>query len=214
MNPLELRTFKNKQELRNAVWEFMEKRNLITFPRSCYGRIPNFAGAEMATKNLKTIKEWKEVKVIFSAPDSVLHRARFEALKEGKIILVASPGLKRFYLIGNISLEKAFKASTIKGFSEFGREVKINSELPKIELYLTGAVACDKKGNRIGKGTGFGDREDEILSEAGLIDENTPRITLVHKVQVFEDLSYLSDKWDKKVTIIVTPERIYRIKGK
>ncbi len=213
MNPLEFRTFKNKRELRNAVWEFMEKRNLVTFPRPCFGRIPNFKGSEIATKNLKNLKEWKEAKVIFSAPDSVLHYARFEAVKERKILLVASPGLKGFYLVKDLSPEKAFKASTIKGFSKFGREVKINSELPKVELYLTGAVACDKKGNRIGKGTGFGDREDEILSEAGLIEENTPRIALIHEVQFFEDFSYLSDKWDKKVTIIVTPERLYRING-
>ncbi len=211
MNPLEFRSFKNKQELRDTVWEFMETMNLVTFPRPCIGRIPNFKGSEIATKNLKNLKEWREAKVIFSAPDSALYYARAEALKERKILLVASPGLKGFYLVKDVQPEKAFKASTIKGFSGFGRKVKINSELPRIELYLTGAVACDKKGNRIGKGTGFGDREDEILSEAGLIDENTPRIALIHEFQLFEDFSYLSDKWDKKVSIIVTPERVYRI---
>lgn len=211
MNPLEQKIFKNKQELRKAIWEFMEKRNLVTFPRPCYGRIPNFYGAEIATKNLKTLEEWRKARVIFSAPDSVLHHARFEALKEGKTLLVASPRLKGFYLIENVLPENAFEASTIKGFSKSGREVKIDSQLPRIELYLTGAVACDKRGNRIGKGTGYGDREDEILSRAGLMDENTPRIALVHEIQVFEDLSYLSEKWDKKVTIIVTPERVYRV---
>lgn len=212
MNSLEHRTFKNKQEIRNAVWEFMERSNLVTFPRPCYGRIPNFVGAEIATRNLTNLEEWKEARVIFSAPDSVLHYARFEALKEGKIILVASPGLKGFYLIENVSPDKAFIASTIKGFSKFGKKVEISSNLPKVELYLTGAVACDKKGNRIGKGTGYGDREDEILSKAKLIDENTPRIVLVHDVQVFEDFSPLCEKWDKKVSIIVTPEKIYRVK--
>jgi 5-formyltetrahydrofolate cyclo-ligase len=168
-------------------------------------------GAEKATWHLKNLREWQKARVIFSAPDSVLHRARYEALKEGKSLLVAAPGISGFYWLKDIPGNEAFRASTIRGFAQFGVPVRINSSLPKIDLYLTGAVACDKRGNRIGKGSGFGDREDELLSEAGLIDDRTPRLVLVHEIQVFEDLSYLAEEWDKKITIIVTPEGIYRI---
>ncbi|MCF6154208.1 MAG: 5-formyltetrahydrofolate cyclo-ligase [Candidatus Brocadia sp.] len=205
------KTFKSKQELRQAVWAYMEENNLVTFPRPCYGRIPNFVGSRAAAERLKTLIEWKEARAIFSAPDASLHPARCEALKEGKILLVAAPKLTGFYLIKDIPPEKAFEASSIKGFSRYGRPVKIDDNLPKIDLYLTGAVAVDKKGNRIGKGTGYGDKEDEILSGAGLIDGRTPRMAMVHEVQVFEDFSYLMEKKDKKVTIIVTPEKVYRV---
>ncbi len=205
-------TFKNKQELREAVWEYMENNNLVTFPRPCHGRIPNFIGSKMAAERLKTLPEWRKAKVVFSAPDSSLHPARGQALKEDKTLLVVAPRLKGFYLLKDISPEKAFEASSIKGFSKFGKSIKIKPHLPKIDLYLTGAVVVDKRGNRIGKGKGYGDREDEILSEAGLIDKRTPRIALVHDVQVFEDFSSLMEEGDKKITIIVTPEEIYRIK--
>lgn len=204
--------FKSKQELRQAVWDYMEKNNLVTFPRPCYGRIPNFIGSQAATDKLKTLTEWKEARIIFSAPDSSLHPARCVALKEGKILLVAAPKLTGFYLIKNIPPEKAFEASSIKGFSRFGRPIKIKPHLFKIDLYLTGAVAVDKKGNRIGKGTGYGDREDAILSETGLINEKTPRVVLVHEVQVFEDFSSLMEEKDKRIMIIVTPKEVYRIK--
>jgi len=211
MNPLDSRKFKNKEELRKAVWDYMEKNGLVTFPRPCFGRIPNFVGVEKATWHLKKLREWQKARVIFSAPDSVLHRARYEALKEGKSLLVAAPRIAGFYRLQDIPGNEAFRASTIRGFAQFGVPVRINSSLPKIDLYLTGAVACDKRGNRIGKGAGFGDREDDILSEAGLIDERTPRAVLVHEIQVFEDLSYLTEEWDKKISIIVTPEGVYRI---
>jgi 5-formyltetrahydrofolate cyclo-ligase len=204
--------FKNKQELRQAVWAYMENNNLVTFPQPCYGRIPNFVGSKAATERLKDLPEWKKAEVIFSAPDSSLHPARCETLREGKNLLVVAPKLTGFYLIQDIPPEKAFEASSIKGFSRFGKPVKIDPHLPKVDLYLTGAVAVDKKGNRIGKGTGYGDREDEILSEAGIMDEKTPRVALVHDVQVIEDFSSLMEEGDKKVMIIVTPERIYRIK--
>ncbi len=205
-------TCKNKQELRQAVWSYMENNNLVTFPRPCYGRIPNFTGSRTATERLKTLFEWKNADVIFSAPDSPLHPARYEALKEGKTILVAAPRLIGFYLLKNISPEKSFEASSIKGCSRFGRKVKINLQLPRIDLYLTGAVAVDKKGNRIGKGAGYGDREDTLLSEAGLLDRKTPRIVLVHEIQIFEDFSSLMEENDKKIMVIVTPREVYQIR--
>lgn len=190
----------------------MEENNLVTFPRPCYGRIPNFVGSKAAAERLKTLTEWKEARAIFSAPDSSLHPARCEALKEGKILLVAAPKLTGFYLIKDIPPEKAFEASSIKGFSKYGRPVKIDDNLPKIDLYLTGAVAVDKRGNRIGKGTGYGDKEDDILSKAGIINEKTPRIAMVREVQVFEDFSSLMEEKDKRVTIIVTSQEVYRVK--
>ena len=205
------KTFKSKQELRQAVWVYMEENNLVVFPRPCYGRISNFVGSRSAAERIKALREWKDARVIFSAPDSSLHYARCEVLKEGKILLVAAPRLTEFYLVKDVPSEKAFEASSIKGFSKFGRSIKISINLPKIDLYITGAVAVDKNGNRIGKGAGYGDKEDEIFSAARLIDENTPRIALVHKVQVFEDFSYLMEKKDKKVTIIAIPKEIYKI---
>ena len=189
----------------------MEKNNLVTFPRPCYGRIPNFVDARLAAKRLRTLKDWQRARCVFSAPDSSLHPARREALIERKSLLVAAPRIKGFYLLKNIPPEKAAEASSIKGFKKYGQRVKIEPHLDRVDLYLTGAVAVDKKGNRIGKGAGFGDREDAILSETGLIDEKTPRVVLVHEVQVFEDFSSLMEEQDRKVQIIVTPPKIYRI---
>lgn len=212
MNPLRNTVFESKQKLRQAVWEYMEEHNLVTFPRPCYGRIPNFIGSRAAVERLKTLKEWKKARVIFSAPDSSLHPARCEALKEGKIILVAAPRLKGFHLLKDVPPEKAFEASSIRGFSRFEKLAKIEPHFLKVDLYLTGAVAVDRMGNRVGKGAGYGDREDAILSKACLINENTPRVALVHEAQVFEDFSSLMEKSDKRVTIIVTPEEVYRVR--
>ncbi len=208
---LKNRAFRNKQELRLAVWTYMEEHNLITFPRPGFGRIPNFTEAQAAAERLASLPEWEKARVIFSAPDSSLHPARCQALKQGKILLVAAPAIKRFYLLEDIPPGRALEASSIKGFSRFGRPVKLGPNLPRIDLYLTGAVGVDKKGNRIGKGKGYGDREDMLLSAAGLIKEKTPRVVLVHEIQVFEDFSDLMGKNDRRIYIIVTPEQVYRI---
>lgn len=210
---IKARAFRTKEEVREFVWGLMEERGLVTFPRPCRGRIPNFTGAGEAAERLRGLREWREAKVVFFAPDSSLHQARSEALREGKTIIVAAPGLKGFYLLKDVEPGNAFEASSIKGFSRFGHPVSIGPglapELPKVGLYVTGAVAVDRRGNRIGKGTGYGDREDEILSSAGLVDEETPRAALVHGAQVFEDLSHLMKETDRKVSLIITPQEVY-----
>lgn len=72
----------------------MEENNLVTFPRPCYGRIPNFVDARLAAKRLRTLKNWQRAKCVFSAPDSSLHPARREVLRKGESLLVAAPRIK------------------------------------------------------------------------------------------------------------------------
>lgn len=204
-------TFRTKEELRQAVWAWMEEHDLVAFPRPCFGRIPNFVGAAAAAERLAGLPEWVQAKVVFAAPDSSLHPARGRALKEGKALLVAAPAIRNFYLLKGVPPDRAWEAASIKGFAKFGRPARLGPELPRLDLYLTGAVAVDRKGNRIGKGKGYGDREDLLLSAAGLLGPATPRVALVADVQVFEDFSYLMTETDRKISLIVTPERVYRI---
>jgi 5-formyltetrahydrofolate cyclo-ligase len=170
--------------------------------------VPNFVGAREATERLQSLPEWRQARTVFAAPDAPLHPAREIALSEGKALLVAAPRLTGFYLLKGIPPIDAFAASAIKGFARLGRRVEPGPAVPNIDLYLTGAVAVDMRGNRIGKGAGYGDREDEILTRAGLLDTATPRIVLVHAAQVFDDFSRLMEVQDRKVSVIVTPEKI------
>ncbi len=204
--------FRNKAELRQWVWQSMERNDLVVFPRPCYGKIPNFSGSRHAAEKLKGLEEWKKARVIFSAPDSSLRSVRWEALKEGKILIVAAPRLKGFYLLEKVPVEKRFEAASVTGFDKFGKKVAKPAELPKVDLYVTGAVAVDQQGNRVGEGTGYGDQEESLLSEAGLMDAVTPRVALVHDAQVFTDFSTLMGARDRKISLIVTPQKIIRIR--
>lgn len=205
------RTLRSKEEVRQAVWEYLEACDLVAFPRPCSGRVPNFIGARAAAARLRALPEWQRARTVFAAPDACLHPAREAALREGKALLVAAPRLTGFYLLEGVPPEEAFAASAIKGFARFGRRVAPGPALPAVGLYLTGAVAVDRLGNRIGKGMGYGDREDEILSRAGLIGPATPRVVLAHEAQIFEDFSRMMEARDRRVSVIVTPEGVFRV---
>lgn len=198
---------KEKQRLREEIWREMEKSGVATFPLPCRGRIPNFVGAEVAAEKLRHLEEWEKAKVVFVNPDSPQRRVRENVLKDGKILVMASPRLQRgFLLIEPVkACGKERYASTIKGAFRFGVEVQ---NFPKPDLIVEGSVAVDMQGHRLGKGQGYGDVEIEILRKKfGEI----PVATTVHDLQVVENVPF--EAKDEKVSIIVTPTRVIRITG-
>ncbi|MEM1552944.1 MAG: 5-formyltetrahydrofolate cyclo-ligase [Candidatus Bathyarchaeia archaeon] len=194
-----------KRRLREKIWREMEKSGVATFPLPCWGRIPNFVGAETAADKLRQLEEWKRAKVIFVNPDSPQRRVRENALKDGKILIMASPRLARGFIL--LTPEKVrgkeHFASTIKGAFKFGVQTR---DFPKPDLIVEGSVAVDLRGHRLGKGRGYGDVEIEILENRfGEI----PVATTVHDMQVVENVPF--EERDRKVSIIVTPTRIIRV---
>jgi len=195
-----------KQRLREKIWREMQERGIAKFPLPCWGRIPNFQGAEKAAENLRKLEEWRNAKVIFVSPDSPQRKVRENALKDGKILVMASPRLKRGFLVikpEKVRSREAY-ASTIKGAFRYAEQTQ---NFPKPDLVVTGSVAVDIHGNRLGKGGGYGDRELEIIrSRFG----GVPVATTVHDMQVVDFVP--SEPHDQKVDIIVTPSRIIRVK--
>jgi 5-formyltetrahydrofolate cyclo-ligase len=193
--------FKSKRDVREYVWNAIKPYSKFPPP---YGRIPNFVGAEKACEKLRKLEEYRKAKVIFSAPDSPLKRAREIVLEDGKTLLVVKPKMTGFLLV------ERGKAGTIKEMLRYGREVDLNELSIHVDIFLQGCVAVDKKGNRIGKGSGFGDREYAVLREKGLISDVTLYVVVAHPIQIFEDLSYLVDEHDVKVDLIITPSKIIK----
>lgn len=77
---------------------------------------------------------------------------------------------------------------------------------------MTGAVAVSiSNGARIGKGTGYFDLEYAILAEIGCVDQETPIVTVVHPVQVYEALP--SEHKDVSTDYIVTPDAIIHVQN-
>ena len=190
--------FSSKEHLRNYIWE---KLDGICFPKP-YGRIPNFFGAWRACSKIRNLDTYNSSNFFFSAPDGVLFRLREIILEDGKSLLVALPKMSEFRL-----LDKYIKPS-IRIMAKFGKHVKLSDLDGTLDFFVQGCVAVDLLGNRIGKGSGFGDKEYKILRKNKLINDNTLYVVVAHDVQVFDDFSYLCEGHDVKVDVILTPTRI------
>lgn len=187
----------------------MEEKGIATFPKPVFHRIPNFVGAQKAAANLRNLPEYKKARVVFCNPDSPQRPVREMALKDGKRVVMATPKLRKGFLLldpKNISSNSISEASTISGAFKFGRRVE--PEDIKIDLFIAGSVAVAPDGGRLGKGTGYSDQEYNILKEAESVASQTPVITTVHDIQIVEGIP--RDKWDIPVNIVVTPTKTIR----
>ncbi len=194
-----------KQLLREKIWNEMERLRIAAFPLPCRGRIPNFVGAEAAAERLRQLEEWKNAKVVFVNPDSPQRKVRENALKDGKTLIVASPRLKKGFMLIDPAKVKGKErfASTIKGVFKFGLEVQ---DFPKPDLVVEGSVAVDMHGHRLGKGHGYSDLEIQMLKR---MFGKVVVATTVHDMQVVKEVPF--EEKDEKTSIIVTPTRVIHV---
>ncbi len=82
-----------KEEIRESVWEILQKKKVARFP-GAVGRIPNFIGAEACAKQLAETPDWKAARYLKINPDSPQRAIRQRALADGKTIYMAVPRLR------------------------------------------------------------------------------------------------------------------------
>ncbi len=204
-----------KQEIREAVWSLLQSEHVARFP-GARGRIPNFTGAEQCAAHVAELEVWQAARLIKANPDSPQRAIRHLALKQGKTIYMAVPRLREekcFIELDPARLGKnIYKASSIKGAFELGRQVAV-TQMKSVDLILCGSVAVRRDGARIGKGGGYSDLEYAIALEMGIVTSRTPIITTVHPLQIVTGRIALKPH-DIPVNFIVTPNEIINCKTK
>lgn len=200
-----------KQELRKKIWQRMEEMKISRFP-GAFGRIPNFVGSEKAAKKVLELKGFENIETVKANPDSPQRPLREICLKEGKIVYMAVPKLKKekcFIELNPKKLKGNEKlASSIKGAFKYGKFVA-PTEMKKIDLVVVGCVAVNKKGAKVGKGGGYSDLEYALGREYGIVSENTLIITTVHPIQIIEK-DIPMEKHDIPLDYIITTDEIIK----
>jgi 5-formyltetrahydrofolate cyclo-ligase len=206
-------TMRDKEYIRMRIWKLMEEKGIAAFPRPVYHRIPNFKGSREAAEKLASTRIYRTARVVKVNPDAPQRPVRYRVLRDGKLLIMPTPRLRGgFILLDPLKIPGNLlsTASTIKGAFSLGVELspeKLASVVESIDLIVEGSVAVDLKGGRLGKGEGYGDKEYDILSKAGLVSECTPVATTVHDVQLVEN-PLPQEPHDAKVSLIATPSGI------
>ena len=200
----------DKQSVRERIWQRIDSDPMVRTPRSAWGRIPGFAGAQAAAARLAELPEWRAARVLKCNPDTPQLPVRVLAIEQGKLLYMAVPRLASplpFFALQQSSLGvPAAEAATIDGSSRHGVPTRLEHMLP-IDLIVCGSVAVSTSGVRIGKGAGYADLEFALLLDLGLISEQTQIATSVHDVQVLDE-ALPETRHDFRVDWIATPTRL------
>lgn len=197
-----------KQVIRQRVWADLEVAGVVE--PNVVGYIPDFFDADRAAALFAQLPVWSHAQVIKVVPDRAQEPVRRRALEDGKLVYMAAPRLatdKPFYMLdpNRLSVSPADAADPTVA-AEFAPTVDVD-EMRPVDLIVVGSVAVNHRGARLGKGAGYSDLEVGLLTEAGLISEQTVITTTVHELQVLdEDLPELTH--DFRVDLIVTPEEV------
>lgn len=202
---------KEKETIRKRVWKLLMEHKVARPPFPIEGRIPNFVGAEEAALQLASSRVFQKAHVVFCNPDSPQRFVREAALRQGKVVVMASPRLRSGFLVldpSRIPRRCYVEASTIAGAFKYG--MRILDNVPPIDLKVAGSVAVSLDGGRVGKGGGFSDLEYGILRELCAVEEATPVATTVHPLQIVEKIPMLEH--DVPLDLIYTPSNFIEVK--
>ena len=205
---------RDKWAIREAVWTALETAGVVR-GRSVHDKIPHFLGCEDAAALVSELPEWQAARAVKSNPDQAQRPLRQLALEQGKLLYMAVPRLKDERVF--IELDPARpevdpkKASTISGAFKVGRPVYVH-EMQPVDVVISGSVAVNRQGVRIGKGGGFADLEYGLAAEAGILTPDTPVITTVHPMQVLdEELPWTQH--DVPLNFVITVDEVIRCVG-
>lgn len=205
---------RSKDEVREAVWSAMEKAQ-AAHTRKLHDKIPHFRGCEAAAGRVAELEAWQNARVIKGNPDKAQRPLRQLALEQGKTLYMAVPRLRQeqcfVELDPSVMRASPAEASTISGAFRSGRPVYVE-EMRPVDLVISGSVAVNRMGTRLGKGGGFADLEYGLAIAAGVVSPETPVVSTVHSMQVLdEELPYT--RHDVFLDYVVTADEIIECGG-
>ena len=176
--------------MRQEIWRAMDREGVSRFP-GAEGRIPNFAGAKQAAERLARHPDWIARRDDQGEPRLAADPRPPARAAQGKTLVMAVPRLREehpFRLLDprKLSEEQLREAATIKGALRHGEVIDLE-QVPELDFILSGSVAVNLKGARIGKGGGFSDLEYGLMAEAGKVDRRTVIATTVHPIQIVRE---------------------------
>ncbi|XP_018429263.1 PREDICTED: methenyltetrahydrofolate synthase domain-containing protein [Nanorana parkeri] len=207
----------SKWDIRQKIWDYIEKNNLADFPRPVHHRIPNFKGAAGACERLRVLREFQEATTIKINPDTPQKNARFLTLEAQKTLLVPTPRL-RTGLFNRITpppgatkeLLRICSTSQVghpSPLSPLGSSCRLP---PHTHTHTVWFPLLSPSGWRIGKGEGFADMEYAMMVAMGAVTDQTIVVTVVHDCQVLAMPEELLDDHDLTVDYILTPTRVIK----
>jgi len=206
-----------REAIREKVWNALRK---VALPDSRFHYdfsefIADFAGSDQATARLCDMDIYRNAKVIFITPDNCLEQLRSQAIKDKKVLLTTTYGIRRGFvelLPGQVPAGMEKYAILLDAVEKIGTYISL-ADIQKryrVDLLVTGGSAVTRDGVRAGKGHGFFDIEWVTLYSLGVANISTPIVDVVHDCQIVDE-EFDLQPFDTLCDYIVTPTQVIHV---
>src|SRR5436190_2682559 len=140
------RDFADKSAARQWVCDRLVAEGVARFPFPPHGRIPNFAGAQVAAARLFNTEPWKSATAIKVNPDSPQRPLRAEALRRGITVFVPTPRLRGGFKKldpRRIPPDRINEAASLSRGDRWSEEVAL-VDMPGLDAIVCGSVAVTR----------------------------------------------------------------------
>lgn len=209
----------DRDDIRQSIWTALRSvakpDSRFHFDFSEY--ITDFEGSEAATRRIVSMDIYKKASVVFITPDNCLEQLRAQTIRDNKVLLMTTYGIRRGFvelLRSDVPAGLEDYAVLLDVIERKGRHRTLADlqRLYCIDLLVTGGSAVTTTGARFGKGHGFFDLEWAMLYQIGVVDVTTPIIDLVHDCQLV-DMQLPTTPFDTVCDYIVTPSRVIHVQN-
>lgn len=209
----------DRDDIRQSIWTALRSvaRPDSRFHFDFSEFITDFEGSEAATRRIVSMDIYQKASVVFITPDNCLEQLRAQTIRDHKVLLMTTYGIRRGFvelLRSDVPAGLEDSAVLLDMIERMGRPRSLTElqHLYHIDLLVTGGSAVTTTGARFGKGHGFFDLEWAMLYLIGVVDLTTPIIDLVHDCQLV-DIQLPTTPFDTVCDYIVTPTRVIHVQN-
>ncbi|XP_017477477.1 PREDICTED: methenyltetrahydrofolate synthase domain-containing protein [Rhagoletis zephyria] len=205
-----------KRSLRVQTWKKIQDNKCGVGFNAIFNRIPGFVDSDKAAKLLSETDEFKKAENIKVNIDRALHSVKLQTLLAGKTLyLPGTRDSKAIYLKVDVPAdatdEQKKEILNVQDIQQHRTEITLDNKV-KLDMVVIGSVLVSRDGYRIGRGNGFADQDIGLLTEIGSITPDTVIATMVHDLQVVDNLpKELFQKYDTPIDLIVTPTEVIHV---
>lgn len=205
-----------KRSLRVQTWRKIQENNCGIGLNAIFNRIPGFVDSDKAVALLAGTEEFKKSQTIKVSIDRALQGAKLQALLDSKTLFL--PGTRdstalylRVDVPDDATEERKKEILNVQDVQQNRTSISLDDKVT-LDMIIIGSVLVSRDGYRIGRGNGFTDLDIGLLIEVGAITKDTIIATIVHDLQVVDNLpTSLFQKYDTPVDLIATPTEVIRV---
>jgi 5-formyltetrahydrofolate cyclo-ligase len=188
---------------------------------------PDFRGSAAAVDRILGLPCYQNAHTILITCDNSLEGLRYQALKDGKKVLVGTYRLRRGFVLldpARIDVGKLEMAACLDGLEKpgVGRAMSIaelRDEGLSIDMCVTGGLAFSETGVCIHEGQALFEVQWALLQDIKVIGDAASVVAVAHACQVVDEVSLGLEKikpdkvGEVQCDFVVTPEKLFEVEA-